>query len=1330
MENLYEHQRRAIQASAPHKKCLINMWCGTGKTRTFTVDIFIQNQPMNVIVFPSLCLIQQYSNDYILEQFQNEFEKFKCLAFCSDDDGKLKSKGSITFTTNEKKLIKFIQCKHTKIIMVTYQSFEKFICLCIDHHIQINILIYDEAHHIVGDKIQNVVFNNEELDSIVDKTRFYTATPVNKNGITMYDKEESDCGVLAYEYLYYQAIQDNICKPFETHISLYTQIPECKIKNQPIFESIIRACLSGKYSYWNVLTFHSFVEESDTQNTMISFVKEFASTHNQALLKKLFTKIQNEEFPRTKENFRVEHVILKGVSSKTPCKEEIIKDFDRKVEGRIYILASCGILNEGIDTKWANICVPINPTKSIVKESQRIGRLVRIPEKNMSPAIILIPCQVDITKYSSMDTPEKHDQMIREQLSECGNFNTALNVISAFQYQYDSDIFEMCLQYPNMYAPKEVKDNLEKHGLHVVESQGTLIDNLKYLTHVPIDISEESDNPTILNQVAKQRDKTIEIYTQNYDQPIKYINEEANDDEPLRLFYCDKTYSPIVKTKENIPKITSPKKRPKLFNVHMHPDLEVLWNIREDSIDLNKAFSQGILDVNIHYNDKKWKENYELLVEYNDTPTKYYVTNLGIKLGNWCDTRRQDKKMNKLSKERIELLEKIPNWYWDKSNEQWNKYYTLLVEYNETPSQSYVTPDGFRLGCWTSKQRQNKNKLSTQQIELLEQIPNWFWERDEQWNKKYTLLVDYNDIPINSYVTSCGVKLGTWCDNQRQRKCNLTQEQIELLEKIPNWYWDQNEQWNKKYKLLKEYNDTPDTSYITNCGIKLGNWCCHQRSKKELLTEERIELLEKIPNWYWDKLDEQWEKHYKLLCEYNDTPEHLYATKCGIKLGSWCNTRRQDKKKDKLSQEQIELLEKIPNWYWDKSHEEWYKHYIILEEYNDTPSQSYVTKCGFRLGGWCSKQRQRKCNLTQEQIELLEKIPNWYWDKLEEEWEKNYTILEEYNDIPSQSYVTPDGIHLGCWTTTQRQNKKKNKLSKERIELLEKIPNWYWDKLDEQWNKNYTLLEKYNDTPINSYVTECGVKLGSWCCHQRTNKKKEILSQSQIELLEKIPNWYWDKKDMSKPEIKPHISTGCHKPQSELSELHKKYKSMTSGHLHEHFKQHPDQWDAYHKISQENERSFPTEDIPRNKMIHYLNTLPGKKRKVVADLGCGRAEINEHFKENNRFEFHNFDHHSDNDTVISRDIKHTPLEDYSVDIVILSLAMWGSNCKEYIQEAYRILDTGGTLLIAEPYKRWNKLDEQDKPVNKLVKLLEKFTIIQNEERKFMFIECRKMGYEP
>ena len=96
--------------------------------------------------------------------------------------------------------------------------------------------------------------------------------------------------------------------------------------------------------------------------------------------------------------------------------------------------------------------------------------------------------------------------------------------------------------------------------------------------------------------------------------------------------------------------------------------------------------------------------------------------------------------------------------------------------------------------------------------------------------------------------------------------------------------------------------------------------------------------------------------------------------------------------------------------------------------------------------------------------------------------------------------------------------------------------------------------------------------------------------------------------------------------------------------------------------------------------------------------------------------------------MISKDIKNTGLDDYSIDIAILSLAMWGSNCKDYLKEVHRILDTGGTLLIAEAYKRWNKeLDEKGNPINKLVNLLKEndFTVIENIEQKFMFIECRK-----
>ena len=42
--------------------------------------------------------------------------------------------------------------------------------------------------------------------------------------------------------------------------------------------------------------------------------------------------------------------------------------------------------------------------------------------------------------------------------------------------------------------------------------------------------------------------------------------------------------------------------------------------------------------------------------------------------------------------------------------------------------------------------------------------------------------------------------------------------------------------------------------------------------------------------------------------------------------------------------------------------------------------------------------------------------------------------------------------------------------------------------------------------------------------------------------------------------------------------------------------------DGGYKISKENEESFPEEEIPRNKMIKYLETLPEKKQKIVVDL--------------------------------------------------------------------------------------------------------------------------------
>lgn len=201
---------------------------------------------------------------------------------------------------------------------------------------------------------------------------------------------------------------------------------------------------------------------------------------------------------------------------------------------------------------------------------------------------------------------------------------------------------------------------------------------------------------------------------------------------------------------------------------------------------------------------------------------------------------------------------------------------------------------------------------------------------------------------------------------------------------------------------------------------------------------------------------------------------------------------------------------------------------------------------------------------------------------------------------------------------------------------------------------------------------------------------------------------------------------------SDLSLLHKKYKTMNSKTLHKQFVENPQLHAEYHKIAKHNEKSFNYSDIPRNKIINKLENIKTRTSKHIVDMGCGYAEIYEHFKNNDKFVFYNYDHVSINDNIISCDISNLPIEDNIIDIAILSLALWGSNCEEYIREAYRILETNGILYIIEPTKRWTYYTDigeiLDEPGLKLQHILQdnKFTIIQKEINKFCLFVCIKI----
>jgi len=46
-------------------KCIVKMFCGTGKSLVMAKNKYIQNKSLVVFVFPSLALIQQFYNDYL-----------------------------------------------------------------------------------------------------------------------------------------------------------------------------------------------------------------------------------------------------------------------------------------------------------------------------------------------------------------------------------------------------------------------------------------------------------------------------------------------------------------------------------------------------------------------------------------------------------------------------------------------------------------------------------------------------------------------------------------------------------------------------------------------------------------------------------------------------------------------------------------------------------------------------------------------------------------------------------------------------------------------------------------------------------------------------------------------------------------------------------------------------------------------------------------------------------------------------------------------------------------------------------------------------------------
>jgi superfamily II DNA or RNA helicase len=1292
---LFDHQREAIDALQIHTRCLVNMWCGTGKTRTLTVDIVECEPQLSIIIFPSLALINQFNKDYLInDTFKTALSGYKKLSVCSSmDHGK--------YTTDTTVIESFLKRDCCKIVVVTYQSLELLSGIIINNDITINKLIFDEAHHITESNIYTLLFgNNATFLDQSEQTIFYTATPVNRKGVTMYDcddENKSDCGPIAFQYLYYQAVEDDRCKELETRVTLYTAPTDGISKFQSVFEIIIRTCLSTPdREYWNILTFHGFVEDNDATDRS---VKEFASPENIKLFKRRFAEIQLDEFPETVMQFDVDHVEFYGVGSKTHNRTRICDDFDNAIPGRIFILSSCRTMGEGVDTKWANMVVPITPSQSIVRESQRIGRITRMPEADMPSGIVLIPCMIDVTGLTG-DNSEKNDELIRDQINISDDFRTTLNVIGAFKYQHDPELYEKCLRYPSMYHPDEIKDNLNKRGYKL----GTVMHNTP--TDVIAELYDGEIKADTIEDIADEIGYVIEVHTQDYDNAITQYGDTDTDDEPLRVFHDENgKYRVITPMKKGgkVKKLKPAKKRKPIVTMHTHPDITMLLSVDFNIADLEKQVFSAVLDICVTDNTGvgKWHAKLEELKEYiiENGKLPHWKND---KLGSWATTQKVNyKKPKNIMKDQgiRKAWEEFTNDYpllFRSDTEKWYAYLEELKEYIiENDKLPLASKAG--LGSWTDNQKTNykSQKYMTIDIrntweEFTTEYPLLFRSDTEKWYANLEELKEYiienGKLPI---LNSKG--LGSWATTQK-----------------------------KNYKSQKQIMSDPD---IRNA------W-------EEFTNEYPILFRSDTEKWY-AKLEE--------LKEYIIENGKLPTRKAG--LGQWTNMQKGNYKSQKDIMKDPDIRNAWNNFTLEypllfrSDTEKWYAYLEELREYIiENGKLPPARKAG--LGKWTSHQ---KTNYKSQKKSMKDPDIRKAWEEFTTEylqlfvknltWGQLFDALDEYITENGQRPSARPGKDqaMGNWMRTQQANYDNDTLDEDQTEKWDDLLERHSDALMsnvKKWRQNFDAL-KLSDCvkrpkPFRNFINE-----------QLRNRKslKGMMSDDERrdewdEFVLSKPMWFPRNKPIQvEPEQEQKEQKKEKKEKKEqcvlpiISKLHKKYITMNSDKLHNHFHENEQDWHDYHAIMEAHESVYAVKEVPHLIVRNWLACIPGKRVRTVADLGCGKALAYQHFKDNKRYKFHNFDHVSIGEYVIARNIMNTELDDHSVNTVIMSMSMWGSKCAGHITEACRILEDGGRMIVIEPRKRW----VNDDGSNRLTKLLEEvgMTVISEYGEKIMTIKCIK-----
>jgi len=191
--------------------------------------------------------------------------------------------------------------------------------------------------------------------------------------------------------------------------------------------------------------------------------------------------------------------------------------------------------------------------------------------------------------------------------------------------------------------------------------------------------------------------------------------------------------------------------------------------------------------------------------------------------------------------------------------------------------------------------------------------------------------------------------------------------------------------------------------------------------------------------------------------------------------------------------------------------------------------------------------------------------------------------------------------------------------------------------------------------------------------------------------------------------LPPDIRRKAQVRHGDFTALNRRWSTSRSNTIRARLQEDPSEWYLYHTLYREARESWPEQ--PFEQIADRIRVRPDW---VVGDFGCGECLLSKALPDNRAI---GLDHVGWDESVIECDISDTPLDEASLDVVVFSLSLMGTNWTDYLQEAYRPLKPYGHLFIAEPQRRWQGHTEELLDAIKAAG----FSVVSGVEQRFDFL---------